>query len=78
MKLLKNILIFSLCILSLQLSTKAAGFVLDISVPRVSKFQLIQYHKRIHHGDNIIGQFILENIPLMAIKLVYQAQVMAY
>jgi len=61
MKLLKNILIFSLCILSLQLSTKAAGFVLDISVPRVSKFQLIQYHKRIHHGDNIIGQFILEN-----------------
>ena len=45
------------------------GFVLDISVPRVSKFQLIQYHKRIRNGDNIIGQFILENNTIDGYKL---------
>ena len=47
----------------------AAGFMLDISVPRVSKFQLIQFHKNIQHGDNIIGQFILENNTIDGFKL---------
>ncbi len=47
----------------------AAGFMLDIFVPRVSKFQLIQYHKKIQHGDNIIGQFVLENNTIDGFKL---------
>ena len=50
-------------------SNYAAGFLLDISVPRVSKFQLIQFHKKIQHGDNIIGQFILENNTIDGFKL---------
>ena len=47
----------------------AAGFVLDINVPRVSKFQLIQFHKKIQHGRNVIGQFILENNTIDGYKL---------
>ena len=56
------ILIIICSLIIIQNPVYADGsFVLDISVPRVSKFQLLQFHKQIKKGDNIIGQFVLEN-----------------
>ena len=62
-----------LFLITLNTPIHSEGFVLDISVPRISKFQLIQFHKKIQHGDNLIGQFILENNTIDGFRLTFSS-----